>query len=121
VSEVAAGRTPDLRLVLSTAPDAPTAAKLARALVEERLAACVSAVPGLRSTYRWQGAVEETDEVLLVVKTTAAAAPAVAARLGELHPYEVPEVVTLAPLAAAPSYLAWLAASVGPPPPEAVL
>ena len=102
----------DLRLVLSTAPDAAIASKLARALVEERLAACVTAVPGARSTFRWEHAVEEADEVVLFIKTTAAAAPALAARLGELHPYAVPEVLALEPVAGAESYLAWIASSV---------
>jgi len=61
----------DVRVVLVTAPDPDTAAALARALVEERLVACVNLVPGVRSIYRWEGAVEEAAEVLLVVKTRA--------------------------------------------------
>ena len=110
------GATGDLRIVISTAPDASSAGTLARALVDERLAACVTAVPGARSTYREQEAVKVADEVLLVIKTTAAAVPALSARLAELHPYEVPEVITLEPVGGAATYVAWLLESVGPTP-----
>jgi len=105
----------DVRVVLSTAPDAASASTLARALVEEGFAACVNLVPGVRSIYRWKDAVEDAEEVLLVVKTTAAAAPALAERLAALHPYEVPEVLALEPSAGSAPYLAWLTASVHPP------
>ena len=87
----------DVRVVLVTAPDADTAARLARAMVEERLVACVNLIEGVRSIFRWQGSVQEEREVLLIVKTRAG-------RLGELesflareHPYEVPECVALCP------------------------
>jgi len=105
----------DLRLVLSTAPDSTTASRLARTLVEERLAACVTTLPGARSTFRWEHAIEEADEVVLLIKTTAAAAPALAARIVELHPYAVPEVLALEPVAGVASYLAWIASSVDAP------
>jgi periplasmic divalent cation tolerance protein len=101
-----------LRVLLSTAPDETAAARLARALVEEKLAACVNVVPGVRSTYRWQGALEQADEFLLVVKTTAAAADLAAVRLAELHPYDVPEVLVFSPTAGAAAYLAWVAGAV---------
>jgi periplasmic divalent cation tolerance protein len=75
----------------------------------------------VRSIYRWQGAVEEADEILLVIKTTRAAWPALAVRLAGLHPYEVPEVLAVDPTAGAAPYLAWLGGSVagrpGPPSP----
>jgi periplasmic divalent cation tolerance protein len=105
----------DVRLVLSTAPDAEAGLRLGRTLVEERLAACVNVVPGVRSIYRWREAIEEADEVLLVFKTTAAAAPALAARLTALHPYEVPEVLALEPAAGAEAFLGWIGESVTPP------
>jgi periplasmic divalent cation tolerance protein len=105
----------DVRVVLSTAPDSATASRLAHTLVEERLAACVTVVPGARSTYRWGGEVRVADEILLLIKTTAATAPALATRIQELHPYEVPEVIAVEPVSGTESYLAWLAASVGPP------
>ena len=105
----------DVRVLLSTAPDSATADRLARTLVDERLAACVNVVPGVRSTYRWQGAVEAADELLLVIKTTAAAADAAAARLEALHPYDVPEVLVLTPGAGSTAYLAWISGEVGSP------
>ena len=102
------GSDAELRLVLVTAPDPAVAEGLARSLVEERLAACVNVVPGLRSVYRWQGRVEAADELLLLVKTRADRAAALAARVRELHPYELPEVVELPVLGGSPAYLDWL-------------
>jgi periplasmic divalent cation tolerance protein len=97
-----------VRVVLSTAPDAETAARLARAVLEERLAACVNVVPGVRSLYRWQGALHDDAEVLLVMKTTARRCEALAARVRALHPYEVPEVVALAVTSGSAAYLDWV-------------
>ena len=105
----------DVRIVISTAPDAEAALRLGRVLVEERLAACVNVVPGVRSIYRWKGAIEEADEVMVVFKTTAAAVPALAERLAALHPYEVPEVLALEPAAGTEAFLTWIGASVAPP------
>lgn len=99
-------------LVLSTFGDADTAARVARTLVEERLAACVNLVPSVRSIYRWQGAVCDDAETLAIVKTTAERYPQLAARLTELHPYQVPEILALPVAAGHPPYLAWLAAEV---------
>jgi periplasmic divalent cation tolerance protein len=96
------------RLVLCTCPDAPTASRLARALVEERLAACVNVVGGVASTYRWNGEVHVDDEVLLVIKTMADRFEAMQARLVALHPYDVPEVLAIEPTGGAAPYLAWL-------------
>ena len=96
------------RLVLCTCPDAPTASRLARALVEERLAACVNVVGGVASTYRWNGEVHVDDEVLLVIKTMADRFEAMQARLVALHPYDVPEVLAIEPAGGAAPYLAWL-------------
>ena len=77
-------------LCLTTCPDFDTAQRIANALVEERLAACVNFVPGMHSTYRWQGKVEHAGEVLLLVKTTRVRMPAVQERIVALHPYELP-------------------------------
>jgi periplasmic divalent cation tolerance protein len=99
-----------VRVVVSTAP-ARDAARLARTLVAERLAACVSRVDGLRSTYRWKGRVESAREVLLVAKTSARKARACLARLAQAHPYEVPEGIVLAPSAGLHAYLRWVTAS----------
>jgi periplasmic divalent cation tolerance protein len=105
------------RVVLVTAPDPESATRLARGLVEARLAACVNVLPGVTSVYRWEGAVHEDGEVLLVVKTRAAHLPALEAHLAAHHPYDVPECVALAPDRVEARYLAWLQGeTVGPDP-----
>jgi periplasmic divalent cation tolerance protein len=97
-----------VRVVLTTAPSASVAARLARALVKERLAACVNLVPGVRSFYRWQGRVEDAREVLLIVKTRADRCAALAARIQALHPYQLPEVLELAADGGSAAYLDWV-------------
>lgn len=99
-------------LVYCTCPGLEVADRLSQALVAERLAACVSRLPGLVSTYRWQGAVEQADEVLLLIKTTQERFEALRTRLVELHPYEVPEVIACAIAAGHAPYLDWLHAGV---------
>jgi periplasmic divalent cation tolerance protein len=101
-------------LACSTCPDAQTAAAIARTLVEERLAACVSQLPGITSTYRWQGEIETAGEVLLLIKTTGERLDALGARLRQLHPYELPELVAVEVRAGLPDYLAWVAAQTTP-------
>jgi periplasmic divalent cation tolerance protein len=96
-------------LCLSTCPNADVAARIARALVEERLAACVNRLPGVNSTYRWQGEIHEDAEVLLLIKTTRERFDALRDRLAELHPYEVPELIALEVADGLPAYLDWLA------------
>ena len=104
--------TPDVAvIVLSTAPSEEIAEHLARSLVDERLAACVNRVPGVQSTYRWEGKVETATEVLLIIKTHSACAPELTRRLQELHPYEVPEVLALPVGAGSAAYLAWIKAA----------
>lgn len=99
-------------VVLSTFPSALKAEAVARALVAEQLAACVSLVPAVRSIYRWQEEIHEDIEILAVIKTTRARFDALAARLAVLHPYDVPEIIAL-PLAAVHApYLAWLIEAV---------
>ena len=98
-----------MRVVFCTCP-AKVAKELSHALVEERLVACVNIVPGLTSVYRWEGKVCEDGESLLVMKTRAELMERLSARIVELHPYDVPEVIAL-PLAAGegnPAYLNWL-------------
>lgn len=102
------------RVVLITAPDGDAAVGLARQLVDERLAACVNVVPGVRSVYRWEGEVQEDPEALLVAKTRASLVPELERRLAHLHPYDVPECVTLAPEQVEARYLAWLLGATGP-------
>lgn len=95
-------------VVLVTAPTAERAAEMARTLVEERLAACGNVVPGIRSIYRWEGEVQDDEEVLLVLKTTRERFEALRERVLALHPYEVPEVLALPVEAGSEKYLAWL-------------
>lgn len=90
-------------------PDAETAARIARALVEERLAACVQRIAGVVSTYRWEGTLHVDNEVLLLIKTTRARLDALKARLPALHPYEVPELLVLDAVDGLPAYLGWVA------------
>ena len=94
-------------VVLTTLPSREAAETIALALVEARLAACVQLVDGLRSIYRWEGRIDESAEVQLIAKTTPAAAPALIVRLRALHPYDVPEILTLEATASA-AYAAWL-------------
>ncbi len=101
-----------VRVVLCTFPDADTARRVARQLVEEKLAACVNLLPGVESIYRWQGQVETAAEVLAVLKTAASQLTVLEKRLLELHPYEVPEFVALESSAVAPEYRAWLMQSM---------
>ena len=100
----------DAIVVLVTTPTPERAAEIARALVEERLAACGNVVPGLRSIYRWEGKLEDEAEALLVLKTTQARFEALKARVLALHPYAVPEVLALPVVAGSAPYLAWIAA-----------
>jgi len=104
----------ELRVVLVTAPDLETATGIARTLVTERLAACANVVPGLRSIYRWEGSVQDDAEVLLLLKTRAARCPALAARVKDLHPYEVPEVLELPVTGGSEAYLEWVRTESSP-------
>jgi periplasmic divalent cation tolerance protein len=111
----------DAVLLLCTAPLQGAAGgrlgahDLARTLVDERLCACVNALPGVRSWFRWQGRTDTADEVQLLLKTTRAAVPALAARIAALHPYEVPELLEIAVHGGSTAYLAWLADAVVAP------
>lgn len=87
--------------------------RIAKALVEERLAACVSVLPGVRSTFRWQGETQTDDEVLMLIKTSRERYAAMAARLLELHPYELPEIIAVDVSVAHAPYAAWVESEVG--------
>ena len=91
-------------------PDDASATAIATALVDERLAACVQRLPGVRSTYRWDGRIEDVTEVLLLIKTAADRIPAVFARVTALHPYDVPELLALDVREGTPAYLDWVIA-----------
>jgi len=95
-------------VVLVTAGNRDEGLRIGRALVEERLAACVNVVGPMCSIYRWEGAVEEADEHLLVVKARARDLDALGARVRALHSYDVPEVLALPVTAGSEDYLAWL-------------
>ena len=94
-------------LVFMTCPAAGAEA-LAGALVELRLAACVNLLPGARSVYRWQGAVERADETLLVAKTSQARYAELEAEVRRRHPYELPEIVAVHLASGLPAYLQWI-------------
>jgi periplasmic divalent cation tolerance protein len=91
-----------------TMPDKDRAAALARALVDEGLAACVNIVPGVTSIYRWEGRLQEDQEVLCLIKTRPAVFERARARILALHPYEVPEILAFAVDDGSPAYLEWL-------------
>ena len=95
-------------VTLVTCRDRAQARRIAKALVAERLAACVNVVPGVTSIYRWKGRVEAAGEVLLVIKSRAALAKKLAARVQALHSYSVPEVVTLPIVSGSAAYLSWV-------------
>jgi periplasmic divalent cation tolerance protein len=103
----------DVRVVLVTLSGADQARAMARILVDERLVACGSVVPGVTSIYRWEGKVEEDAEALLVLKTTADGLGALLRRIPELHGYDVPEILALPVTEGHPPYLAWVRDSVG--------
>ena len=93
-----------------TCPDAQVAGAIATALVEARHAACVQQLPGVRSTYRWEGRVEQADEVLLLIKTAADRLDDVVAAVRVLHPYELPELLAVEARGGLPAYLDWVVA-----------
>jgi len=97
-------------VILVTTPPGEAGERIARDLVESGLAACVNRVPGIRSVYRWQGQVHDDAEDLLVIKTARERVDAVTARVREIHPYEVPEVLALPVEAGSASYLDWVIA-----------
>jgi len=100
-------------LCYCSCPDAASAQAIATALIDERLAACVSRLPGISSTYRWQGTVTTDSEELLLVKTTAARFDALKARLLQLHPYELPELIAVPVNFGHTVYLDWVRQAVG--------
>jgi periplasmic divalent cation tolerance protein len=98
--------------VTTTLPDQASAERLAAALVEERLAACAQVQGPVSSTYRWQGTTERAAECYCHLKTTLSRLPALQARIHELHPYEVPEIIALPIVDGSAAYLRWIEESV---------
>ena len=99
-------------IVLTTIGADADATTIARALVDERLAACVNVLPAMMSVYRWKGTVERDREQQIVIKTTAERVAALEARLRQLHPYELPEFLVLPASGGSTAYLEWVRASV---------
>ena len=97
-----------------TCPSLAEAERIGRVLVEERLAACVNLLPGMRSLYRWQGKIETADEVVLIAKTLRTRATALTRRVTALHPYSCPCIVLLPVVGGAAAYLRWLAEGSAP-------
>jgi periplasmic divalent cation tolerance protein len=95
-------------MVFCSCPDEAVAARVAAALVRERLAACVSRTAAMRSTYSWEGALCDTPEVLLTIKTRADRYPELEARIRALHPYELPEIMAVPVVAGSAAYLDWV-------------
>jgi len=96
-------------LILTNLPDAASAEKLARALIDSRAAACVNVLAECRSVYHWQGAVETAIEIPLLIKTTVANYPLVEQIVRTQHPYDVPELIAIPITHGLPAYLDWLA------------
>ncbi len=95
-------------IVYCSVPDTATGERLARHLVEYRLAACVSLIPGVISTYRWQGRVETAGEALLMIKARADDYPRLESALRSQHPYELPEIITVPVTGGLAEYLHWI-------------
>jgi periplasmic divalent cation tolerance protein len=103
----------DKIVILSTCATEEEAERIARSLVEMRLAACVNVVPGVRSFYRWKGAVESAGECLLLIKSSRERFEALRAALEKAHSYEVPEAIALPIVDGAANYMRWLDGSLG--------
>ena len=102
----------DKIVVLSTCATQEEAERIARALLDERLAACVNVIPGIRSYYRWKGAIESANECLLVVKSSRELFNSIGAVLEKEHSYEVPELLALPVVEGATNYLNWFLANL---------
>lgn len=98
----------EIRLVFCTFPDAETARRVAREMVELRLAACGNVLPQIHSVYRWQGKIETGDEALALFKLDVSRYPEFEARLRSLHPYDVPEIISCPVETGLPEYLRWV-------------
>ena len=102
----------NFHVVLSTCPTQESAERIARCVVEARLAACVNVLPGLRSYYEWKENFEVSDEILLVIKSRVELFDALQSMITSQHPYELPEVIAVPISTGSPPYLAWLAANM---------
>lgn len=98
----------EMIMIVSNMPNVEVAQKIARDLVDKQLAACVNILPGVHSIYRWQGAVEEANEVTVLIKTRRIRYALVEAAIQQLHPYEVPEILAMPISSGLPEYLRWM-------------
>ena len=105
----------DKVIVLSTCPSRKEAKRIARGLVEARLAACVNIIDGVASIYSWKGKVEEGKELMLVVKSRRDLLGALQERLASMHSYEVPEAIAIPVVDGLPAYLEWIDRELDPP------
>ena len=101
-------------VVFKTAPDVETAHRIAREIVAEGLAACCNILPEINSIYTWKGEVQEEKEVLMIIKTTAQRFPELQAKVVDIHPYDVPELIAMPISRGLPAYLEWLVDTVHP-------
>ena len=98
----------EILLVITNLPDAPSAERLARHLIDERAAACVNQLASCTSTYRWRDNIESATEVPLLIKTTRTAYPRLEKLIRAVHPYELPEIIAVPVIAGLPAYLGWI-------------
>ena len=103
----------DVLLVITTLPDASSAEKLARLLIESRAAACVNQLAPCASIYHWKGNVETATEIPLLIKTTRAAYPRIEKLICQAHPYELPEIIAVSIEKGFPAYLDWVSGTSG--------
>ena len=101
------------RLVLVTVPEMETGKRLARRLVEHKIAACVNLIPQVVSVYRWEGRVQEDSEIILYIKTSSALLDSLERVIKEMHPYETPEFIVLSALECEERYGKWWSESLG--------
>lgn len=101
-------------VIMSTCPDEPSAQTIAAALIEDKLAACVNIIAGVTSVYQWQGKIEQSHEQCLIIKTLKHNYAAVERSIQELHPYELPEVISVPISEGSEQYLSWIAQNVNP-------
>jgi periplasmic divalent cation tolerance protein len=106
--------TPEVLMVITNVPDRETAERIADSLVTQRVAACVNILAGCTSVYHWEGKLNHTGEVPLLIKTSREAYPRLEAALRKLHPYELPEIIALPVSAGLPEYLNWVAQETKP-------
>lgn len=104
----------DKIVVLSTCSSAEEAHRIARELVDKRLAACVNIICGVQSVYRWEGKIEDSDEILLLIKTSRGLFDSVRAQIQKMHSYELPEVIALQVVDGSEPYLEWLNRELAP-------